>query len=145
MSSKEFITSSDKETKILGEKVGENLKPFDIVALIGPLGSGKTTFVKGIAQGLNIKEDITSPTFILVNEYRGRHPLYHIDLYRLDRVQQIEEIGIEEYFEKDGIVIIEWAEKLNELTPKHAKPVYFSFISENQRKIVIDNDLLRNL
>jgi tRNA threonylcarbamoyladenosine biosynthesis protein TsaE len=128
-------TLSAQETTALGQRIGAQLKSGDILALSGPLGAGKTTLIQGIAQGLEIKDYVTSPTFILINEYQGRLPFYHIDLYRLEDPAQIEDLGIFEYFEKDGIVVIEWAERLGDLLPENAKQIKIEVRGENKRKI----------
>lgn len=131
----EFTTTSASGTIALGKKIGEKLQPNDVIALYGPLGAGKTTLVQGVAEGLGVKDYVTSPTFILINEYSGRIPLYHIDLYRLVDVSQIEDLGIEEYFTKGGVCVIEWAERLKNLMPKKHQAITIDIISENQRKI----------
>lgn len=132
----EIITHSAAETVQLGREIGQKLIPHDILALSGPLGAGKTTLIQGIAEGLGVADYVTSPTFILINEYPGRLPFYHIDLYRLEDAAQIEELGISEYFEKDGVVVIEWAERLGLLLPKNAKRIEIEVLNENQRKII---------
>ena len=132
----EIITQSAAETVRLGREIGQALKSHDILALSGPLGAGKTTLIQGIAEGLGVSDYVTSPTFILINEYPGRLPFYHIDLYRLEDPAQIEELGISEYFEKDGVVVIEWAERLGLLLPKNAKRIEIEILNENQRKII---------
>ncbi len=103
---------SAEETQALGERFGQSLQPGDIVFLFGGLGAGKTTFVQGIARALGYNDFIRSPTFTLVNEYAGKMPIYHIDLYRLDDIQAIRALGIEEYLYGEGVTLIEWAEKL---------------------------------
>jgi len=103
---------SPDETLSLGEAFGRGLIPGDIVLLFGGLGAGKTTFIQGVAHGLGFTEYIRSPTFTLVNEYAGRQPIYHIDLYRLDTLEDIRALGIEEYLFGQGVTLIEWAEKL---------------------------------
>ncbi|MBI5698998.1 tRNA (adenosine(37)-N6)-threonylcarbamoyltransferase complex ATPase subunit type 1 TsaE [Candidatus Saganbacteria bacterium] len=128
-------TNSARETIKLGKNLGSNLKPGEILALSGQLGAGKTTLIQGIAEGLGVKDYVTSPTFILINEYQGRLPFYHIDLYRLEDPEQIEELGISEYFEKDGIVVIEWAERMGEQLPESAKQIKIEVVDENKRKI----------
>jgi len=132
---REFISRSENETISFGEEYAKSLKPNDIVALFGDLGAGKTTLTKGIARGLKIKEHVTSPTFILINEYVGAYPLYHIDLYRLEDTDQIENLGISEYFLKGGICIIEWPERLKNLLPKNSKTMKIENFGENERKI----------
>jgi tRNA threonylcarbamoyladenosine biosynthesis protein TsaE len=107
-------TNSALETVRLGASIGDLLKPGDVVCLYGDLGAGKTTFIKGIAQALEIDEDeITSASFVIIAEHYGKHPLYHIDLYRLDDKDAVFDTGIDEYIESDGICVIEWAEKLD--------------------------------
>ena len=117
------ITNSAQETINLGKQLGRYLKAGDILGLIGELGSGKTTLVKGIAQGLGVKdkEDVSSPSFVLIKEYLGRIPLFHLDLYRLDDIVDIERLGVEEYLFDEGVCAIEWAEKMKmllDMTPE---------------------------
>ncbi len=142
----EFITISADETINLGERIGKTLKPKDIIALTGQLGSGKTTLIKGIARSQDIPDyDVTSPTFTLINEYYGTNPFYHIDLYRLEEISEIEELGIFEYFKNDGIILIEWAEKLGNLMPKNAHEIKIEYLNENERKIWLSSELAARL
>ena len=141
----EVFTKSAEETIELGKKIGAFLMPNDVVALIGPLGAGKTTLIQGIAQGLEVKDYVTSPTFIIINEYQGRVPFFHIDLYRLDEVKDIEDLGIEEYFDREGVCVIEWAEKLAELTPKNAEKIEIEIVSETERKLCLSSELAARL
>jgi tRNA threonylcarbamoyladenosine biosynthesis protein TsaE len=134
-------TASAQETVALGQKIGRSLKPHDILALYGTLGAGKTTIIQGIAQGLGVKDYVTSPTFILINEYKGKYPFYHVDLYRLENIDEIEDLGILEYFEKDGVVVIEWAEKMESLLPENTKRIKIESIDENRRRINSDFDI----
>lgn len=110
----QFTTHSANDTLSLGEKIGKHLKSGDIVFLFGDLGAGKTTLTQGIARGLGVakEEYVRSPTFTLVNEYRGKAPVFHIDLYRIESAGELEDLGLEEVFSIEGISIIEWAEKL---------------------------------
>jgi len=117
------------------------LLPDDILALTGSLGAGKTNFIQGIAQGLGVKDYVTSPTFIIINEYKGRVPLYHFDLYRLENPNAIEELGIEEYFNKGGVCVIEWSEKLEALKPVALSKISLIVISEQERKICVSSEL----
>jgi tRNA threonylcarbamoyladenosine biosynthesis protein TsaE len=142
---KEFLTRSAEETVELGRKIGAFLMPNDVVALIGPLGAGKTTLIQGIAEGIGVKDYVTSPTFIIINEYQGRIPFYHIDLYRLDEVKDIEDLGIEEYFDRGGACAIEWAEKLEELTPKKAEKIEIKVLSDREREICVSSGLAARL
>ncbi|HOA81362.1 MAG TPA: tRNA (adenosine(37)-N6)-threonylcarbamoyltransferase complex ATPase subunit type 1 TsaE [Defluviitaleaceae bacterium] len=137
-----YETFSEEETKELGRKIASKAQKGDIYCLIGDLGVGKTAFAKGLAKGLDIKEAITSPTFTVVNEYQGRLPLYHFDVYRITDIDEMEEIGYEEYFYGDGICLIEWADMIEELIPDNA--IWINIIkdldkADNYRKIIIEN------
>jgi len=134
-----MITRSAKETVALAKDLARQLSKGDIVALYGDLGSGKTTFTKGIGEGLGVKDAvrINSPTFVLIKEYAGRLPLYHLDLYRLDNLQEIGNIGVEEYMYGDGIAVIEWAEKAQRFLPEKYIAVKFKIKGENKREIDI--------
>ena len=108
-------TKSATETIEFGRKIGSQLKGGDVIALIGPLGSGKTHLIKGIVKGLGAEDaynEVTSPTFVLVNEYTGRLDIFHIDAYRLDSIAQFEQIGFDDYCYPDSVVLIEWADKV---------------------------------
>jgi len=102
-----LLTASESETLDVARTLGKTLNAGAVVALTGDLGAGKTVFAQGIAESLDIREQITSPTFTLINEYRGRLPLYHMDLYRLDSTREIEDIGIVDYLYGDGVCVIE--------------------------------------
>ncbi|OGB90128.1 tRNA (adenosine(37)-N6)-threonylcarbamoyltransferase complex ATPase subunit type 1 TsaE [candidate division WOR-1 bacterium RIFCSPHIGHO2_01_FULL_53_15] len=138
-------TRSAAETIDLGRKIGAVLKPNDVIALTGQLGAGKTTLIQGIAEGIGVKDYVTSPTFIIINEYAGRLPFYHIDLYRLDEGLEIADLGIEEYFNRGGVCVIEWAEKLGELLPQAAAKIEIEWISENEREICLSSALAARL
>ena len=130
------ITSSTEQTEKLGRIVGALLEPGDLICLYGDLGAGKTHFSFGIAQGLEVREQyVTSPTFTFVNEYEGRIPFYHIDLYRLQEPSQLEGIGFEEYIDSDGATVIEWAERAEDELPSEALNVYLSHVSDTGREI----------
>jgi tRNA threonylcarbamoyladenosine biosynthesis protein TsaE len=130
------ITSSPEQTWQTGQLLGELLDAGDTVCLYGDLGAGKTNFTYGIAQGLDVQEQyITSPTFTFVNEYQGRVPLYHIDLYRLKDPDELENIGFEEYIESDGVTVIEWAERAEDELPVEGLSVYLSYVDEHSREI----------
>jgi tRNA threonylcarbamoyladenosine biosynthesis protein TsaE len=119
--------------------------PNDVVCLTGSLGAGKTTLVQGIAEGIGVKDYVTSPTFIIINEYQGRIPFFHVDLYRLDSVEQIEDLGIEEYFYRGGACVIEWAEKLGELRTKSCHGIEIKILSENERELCVSSELAAQL
>ena len=132
------ITNSPEETRELATRFAADLKPGDILALNGPLGSGKTCFVQGIARGLGVTERyITSPTFVLVREYQGRMPLYHVDLYRLVPGLEIGMLGLDEYLDGDGITAIEWSEKMEEILPGRTIEISLDCLDEMLRKITI--------
>lgn len=130
------ITSSPEQTWRIGGLLGSRLGPGETVCLYGDLGSGKTNFAYGIAQGLEVQEQyITSPTYTFVNEYQGRVPFYHIDLYRLKEPGELENIGFEEYIGSDGVTVIEWAEKAEHELPGECFSVYLSYVDEQSREI----------
>lgn len=110
-------TSSADETERLGERIGRALEPVVVVALIGELGAGKTTLTKGIARGLQVPDLVHSPTFTLIHEHKGRVPVYHFDLYRLETPEELDDLGYDDYFYGDGVCIVEWAEKIEKLLP----------------------------
>ncbi|MDI6786533.1 MAG: tRNA (adenosine(37)-N6)-threonylcarbamoyltransferase complex ATPase subunit type 1 TsaE [bacterium] len=134
MNTLKIITKSTQETKNIGKKLSKFLKIGDILILVGDLGSGKTTFVQGIAKGLQINNRVYSPSFTIINEYPKKIPLYHIDLYRLDKIEEILSVGIEEYLWGNGIAIIEWGEKIKELIDSYME-INFCFIKENIRSL----------
>ncbi len=107
-------TESPQQTRLLGKVLSETAGGGCILALRGELGAGKTTLVQGVAEALGIEEAVTSPTFTLINEYRGVCPLYHVDLYRLSAPVDLWEFGVEEYLEGEGLVVVEWAEKVGD-------------------------------
>lgn len=137
-----FQTHSDKETIRLGQKIGILLSPGDVVALIGPLGSGKTCLTKGIALGLGVDPTmvVTSPSFSLVNEYKAGQMLYHIDLYRLENISDILATGLEEYLFNDGVAVVEWADRLPEIMPNWSITLSFDILNDHIRDITIKGD-----
>lgn len=136
MNSVSVLSTNTEQTLRLGEKLARHLRGGDILCLEGDLGSGKTTLIKGIAKGLKIApEKVNSPTFVLMNAYEGRLSLYHFDLYRLEHIREISSIGYEEFLYGDGVSVIEWADKLEELTPKEHLRVELKHKGENERLI----------
>lgn len=121
-----FESFSAEETYALGKKLGEEAKPGMIFRMSGDLGVGKTVFTKGFAVGLGVTDTVNSPTFTIVQEYKGRLPFYHFDVYRIEEPEEMEEIGYEDYFFGDGVCMIEWAELIEELLPKEAVKVCIS-------------------
>ncbi len=141
MKTKIITTDSLRETQDFARDFAKNLKGGDVLCLYGNLGSGKTSFVQGLAKGLGITRRIISPTFIIARRYKiGDLNFYHIDLYRTQTVQDLRSIGIDEILEDDkNIVAIEWAEKLLDLMPKKRIDLKFEYIDENTRKMTIEN------
>lgn len=132
-----ILTKSPEDTVLLGERIARSLKPNDVVAITGELGAGKTTLIQGVAKGLGINNWITSPTFTLINEFTGKLNLYHVDLYRIDSVADAEDIAIEEYFNKGGVTVIEWAEKIGPILPAGTVEIKISIVSDNERSLEI--------
>ena len=136
-----FIDSVEEMTKQIAKKYAESIKSPVVISLVGDLGAGKTTFTKGFAEGLGIKELVTSPTFTIMNDYKsGRLPLYHFDMYRLNGKEEASNLGFDEYFDLrklDGVVVCEWAENVEGLLPKLHVEIEFEKIDENKRKIRI--------
>lgn len=121
---KQIESFSAEDTHALGKKLGENAKPGDVYTLLGDLGVGKTVLTQGIADGLGIKEAICSPTFTIVQVYEeGRMPFYHFDVYRIGDIEEMDEIGYEDYFYGDGITMIEWANLIEEILPSKRKEI----------------------
>lgn len=132
-----FRSRSVLETLRIGKRIGTRLRPGDVVALTGPLGAGKTHFIKGLAYGIGIEKPryLSSPSFTLVNEYPGRIPFYHIDLYRLENEEEAEALGLEEYLRGSGIAAIEWADKISSLLPEDSLWVRIDTVRERERTI----------
>ncbi len=135
-------TFSAKETEELGYRIGKEAKPGDVYTLIGDLGVGKTVFTQGIAKGLDITEPISSPTFTIVQVYEeGRMPFYHFDVYRIGDIEEMDEIGYEDYFYGNGLTMIEWANLIEELLPQHYRNIRIEKDLEkgfDYRKITIE-------
>ena len=133
----DIMSQSVGETQKLGQKIGTLIKYPLIIALIGDLGSGKTAFVQGLAAGLDVSADyyITSPTFTLINEYPGRLPLFHVDLYRLETVNDLDDIGLDELLCDRAVIAIEWADKLAGDLAGEYLSLDFKMIDENRRKV----------
>lgn len=134
-----FLSQSSAETLYLGERISGALRADDVAGLTGDLGSGKTCLIQGICRGLGVTEPVTSPTFTLVQEYTGSLPVYHLDLYRLDRIEEIEQLGLDQYFESGGIALIEWAERARPILPAGAIDIRIDrdAASEDARRITV--------
>lgn len=136
----EYITKSAKETEKLGEMLAKEVRGSEVIALIGDLGGGKTTFIKGFGCGLGIKRNITSPTFLLVREYplkkKNIKKLYHFDAYRIQNPKEFIDLGFNEVLkEKNNIILIEWADRVKEVLPSKIITIRFDFLGKNKRKI----------
>lgn len=130
-----ITTKSEYETIELAQNFESEKFPNMIICLDGELGSGKTVFTKGIANALGITESITSPTYTIIKEYNGELPLYHMDVYRLDG--NIDGVGVEEYFTKGGVVVIEWADTISDILPKERLEIKFKVLDENKRMLIL--------
>lgn len=140
----QYITHTEKETRDLAKKIAGQLRGKGaVLALVGSLGAGKTTFVQGFAQGLGIKDKILSPTFVLIKQHKipdSGSTLFHIDLYRLDTEKDLNSLGVDELWSKpDNIVLIEWGEKAKAFLPKNTTWISFNIAKENQREITLSN------
>ena len=127
-------TKNEFDTIEIAQNFESEKFPNMIICLDGELGSGKTVFTKGIANALGIEETITSPTFTIIKEYQGELPLYHMDVYRLDG--ETDGVGIEEYFTKNGVVVIEWSETIKDLLPQERLDIKFKVLDENKRLLI---------
>ncbi len=131
-----LFSHSGETTFALGEWIGREAAGGEVLALIGPLGAGKTRFVQGLAKGLEVAERyITSPTFILMQCYEGRLPLYHIDLYRMEKAAEMDALGLEEFLEGEGVAAVEWADKGLEALPPARLTITFEYAGEDQREL----------
>lgn len=135
----QVISHSELETEGLAAKLVGTLRPGDVLILTGELGSGKTAFTRGLAKALKIDEDtVTSPSFTLVNEYPADTPVYHFDLYRLGDPGELYEIGWEEYLSRNGIVVVEWGERMEHLLEEQYYRITFKVVGETDRQIEIE-------
>lgn len=135
-----LITTSPLDTEAVGKYLGSLAVPGDIFCLFGDLGAGKTCLARGVARGLGVEEPVTSPTFTLINEYQGRIPLYHMDVYRLEGAADMEDLGYEEYFYGDGVTLLEWAGRVKKVLPDERLDIYIEQVNgeENARKITFE-------
>lgn len=127
-------TADPQQTLQFAERLARLLQPGDVIALEGDLGAGKTTFTKGLAKGLDIKKTVNSPTFTIIKEYHGRLPLYHMDVYRVENA--LEDLGFDEYFEGDGVTVVEWAHLIEEQLPGERLTIYLYREDSDNRTIV---------
>jgi len=138
MTSIKFISHSQEQTQRLGTRLGELAQASDVILLTGNLGSGKTCLTQGIAWGLGVKEYAFSPSFVIIREYHGRLTLHHIDFYRLDHIEEIADLGLDEYLYGKGICVVEWAEKGMAVLPAEHLLINLSYISDTERSISLE-------
>ncbi|MBI4532269.1 MAG: tRNA (adenosine(37)-N6)-threonylcarbamoyltransferase complex ATPase subunit type 1 TsaE [Candidatus Latescibacteria bacterium] len=134
-----LITSSPEETSSFGERFATSLYPGDVVGLTGGLGAGKTCLIQGMCRGLGVEEDdAMSPTFTLINEYRGRYPIYHFDFYRISRPAEFFDLGIEDYLDGSGVCLIEWVDRIREyLSGIDWIELIITILAQNRREIAV--------
>lgn len=135
----EFVTKSEEETRKTAREIAEKLKAGDVILYSGEMGAGKTAFTKGIAEYFETKEEVTSPTFALINEYFGKIPIFHFDLYRISDIDELYAIGFFDYLDRGGILAVEWSENIPELAEELDNKVYINIekLSENERRITV--------
>ncbi|WP_070121686.1 tRNA (adenosine(37)-N6)-threonylcarbamoyltransferase complex ATPase subunit type 1 TsaE [Bacillus marinisedimentorum] len=131
----EFNTKSPEETMAFSQRLADKLGPGDVLTLEGDLGAGKTTFTKGLAKGLGVRRTVNSPTFTIIKEYQGRLPLFHMDVYRLE--DSGEDLGFDEYFEGDGVTIVEWASMIHDQLPDERLDIFLYHEGDDNRRIVL--------
>lgn len=140
MPARTLISRSEEETRAAGESLASSLRSGDTVLLSGDLGMGKTVFARGVAAGLGVDPDqVRSPSFTLVNRYPGRVPVYHIDLYRVEKLEDMDELGLEEILGGDGVAVVEWAERLGPYRPGRAVEVQVADRGGQVRAILIED------
>jgi tRNA threonylcarbamoyladenosine biosynthesis protein TsaE len=135
VNSLEMHSNSSKQTQNIGMKLGKLAAAGDVIFLVGPLGAGKTCLTQGIARGLGIHEYTASPSFVLVREYRGKLPLYHIDLYRLDKIEEVTQLGLDDYLYGNGVCVVEWADKGLSVLPQEHLLIEMQIVSPLKRKL----------
>jgi tRNA threonylcarbamoyladenosine biosynthesis protein TsaE len=137
MTTERVESRSAEETSAAGERLAARLGPGDVVALTGELGAGKTCFTQGLARGLGVVGRVVSPTFVLVNEYRGRLPVHHVDAYRTQSLTELLDLGLDELFAGAGVTVIEWADKLLPLLPADTIHVHIEGVGDEPRVITV--------
>jgi tRNA threonylcarbamoyladenosine biosynthesis protein TsaE len=131
----DILTRSPDDTRKAGAAVAELLVPGDVISLTGDLGAGKTAFVQGAGRALGVKDPVVSPTFVLVREYRGEVPVHHLDVYRLDRIQEVLDLGFEDYLDSSGVLFIEWGDAIDLLLPDDHLRVEITVQEEDVRRL----------
>lgn len=133
----EVESNSPNQTQLLGSALGELARSGDVFLLVGELGAGKTCLVQGIAHGLAVKEHAFSPSFVILREYHGRLPLYHIDLYRLERISEVADLGLEDYLYGDGVCVVEWADRGTGIVPHEGMHVSLHYVPDLETRRII--------
>tara|TARA_B100000315_G_scaffold186697_1_gene176149 strand:- start:3028 stop:3444 length:417 start_codon:yes stop_codon:yes gene_type:complete len=134
-----FVSKSEEETRKFGQNLAKQLREKDVVFIYGDLGAGKTCLVKGIVDGLGLTDEyVRSPTFTIINKYIGKKPVYHLDFYRIESVEEIEELGIEEFSGKEGVTLIEWPEKIVKYIPQARCEIKINILGENKRSLKVN-------
>lgn len=139
----QIVSSSPEQTQAIGRVLGSRARPGDVVLLVGELGAGKTCLAQGILWGLGVDEFARSPTFVMINEYTGRLPLYHIDLYRLDAGAETAELGLDEYLSGDGVCVVEWPERSRDPYPAEHVEIKLEHVDENTRNLTLSSTAQR--
>ena len=135
-----FCCETPEQTIQLGKLIGEKAMPGEIWSLSGPLGAGKTLWVKGLAEGMGVSNTVTSPTFTLQHIYQGRLSLFHFDWYRLEHIREVEDLGFGEWTERGGVVAVEWGDKYPQILPPHTIRLVFEAIGPQSRRIIVEAD-----
>lgn len=131
-------SSSAEQTEALGEKLAASFQDTDLLILTGPLGAGKTAFVRGLTKGRGLDSKmVNSPSYTFINEYPGKRPVYHFDLYRINDPRELYEIGWEDYLNRSGLVVVEWGDKAAELLPERYYLIRFEIVGDNEREITL--------
>ena len=133
-----FIAKNELETDIIGQKIFEILPSQCVVALVGTLGAGKTRLVQALAKAAKVNSDVSSPTYVLIHEYQGTVPIYHFDVYRLGDINEFFQLGPEEYFERPGISLIEWGDRVKSILPRNHFTIHIEILSGNSRKFILE-------
>jgi tRNA threonylcarbamoyladenosine biosynthesis protein TsaE len=132
----DLVTRAPEETRELGAALADLLVPGDVISLTGDLGAGKTCLVQGAARSLGVQEPVGSPTFVLVREYRGEIPVYHLDVYRLDRLQEVLDLGFEDLLDPGGVIFIEWGDAIDPLLPDSYLEVELSVSGDDEMRLL---------
>jgi tRNA threonylcarbamoyladenosine biosynthesis protein TsaE len=132
-----IVSHGAEETEAAGERLGRTLGPGDVVGVTGALGAGKTCFIQGLVRGVGVATRATSPTFVLVNEYRGRLPVHHVDTYRTESLTELLDLGLAELLDGEGVTVIEWADKVRSLLPARTIDVHIAGVGDEPREIRI--------